>query len=185
MYGRGSRALAREIGKKGVPITEEETELIIESFKTSYPVGWAWMAANMNSAIENGWVQDVFGRRRYFTGIEHLSPSQQGAARRQASNSPIQGSVAGLLSVAGINLYRFRHHTEWGQKIGFKIQLPIHDAFLIETPKNFIKETIAAVKLFMGPMAKIPGTDRHLGVDITVYERWGKKMKSVPELIAA
>ena len=184
MYGRGSRALTREILKKGVQITEAETEMIIESFKTSYPVGWAWMAANMESAIENEWVQDVFRRRRYFTGIKNLSPSQQLAARRQASNSPIQGSVAGLLSVAGVNLYRFRR-TEWGQKIGFRILLPIHDAFLIETPKQFVRETITAVKLFMGPMAKIPGTDRHLGVDITVYERWGKKLKSIPELVAA
>jgi uracil-DNA glycosylase family 4 len=185
LYGRGSRALCREIMKRGVEITEAETEHIIDFFKLGFPMAWGWIAANQDSAITNEFVQDVCGRRRYFTGIKELSPSQQAAARRQASNSPIQGSVAAMLSIAGVNLYRFRYHTEWGRKIGFEIQLPVHDAFLIETPKNFVKETITAVKMFMGPMAKIPGTDRHLGVDITVYERWGKKLKSIPELVAA
>jgi DNA polymerase I-like protein with 3'-5' exonuclease and polymerase domains len=185
LYGRGSRALCREIGKRGVAITEAETEHIIDFFKLGFPMAWGWIAANQESAIKNEFVQDVFGRRRYFTGVQHLSDSQQAAARRQASNSPIQGSVAGLLSVAGVNLYRFRHHTDMGRQIGFEIQLPVHDAFLIETPKRFVRETIAAVKLCMGPMAVIPGTDRHLGVDITVYLRWGKKLKTVPELVAA
>ena len=187
LYGRGSRALCREIGKRGVSITEAETEHIIDFFKLGFPMAWGWIAANQESAIENEYVQDVCGRRRYFTGIKHLSASQQAAARRQASNSPIQGSVAAMLSRAGVNLYRFRYHTEWGRKIGFEIQLPVHDAFLVETPTVFARETIEAVKLFMGPMNKIPGTDRHLGVDITVYERWGKKLPKarIAEILSA
>jgi DNA polymerase I-like protein with 3'-5' exonuclease and polymerase domains len=187
MYGRGARALAREIAKAGVTITVEETQAIIDNFAKTFAKGWAWMQANMDSAIERGFVEDCAGRRRYFTGVHRLSKSQQAAARRQASNSPIQGTVAYLLSLAGVLLYRYRYHTPVGRQCGFKILLPIHDAFLIEVHKDFLKPTLEIVKLAMGKLCTIPGTGRHLGVDIEVFKAWGQKipLSKIPELAEA
>ena len=159
--------------------------MIIQSFATTFSKGWAWMQANMASAIDNEWVEDCAGRRRYFTGVSNLTKSQQAAARRQASNSPIQGTVAYLLSLAGINLYRFRHNSPVGAKHPFKVILPIHDAFLVEVHKDHLKPVLEIIKLAMGKMAKIPGTDRYLGVDIDVFKRWGEDLKEIPELAAA
>lgn len=185
MYGRGARALAREIMKAGVQITVLETEVIIQNFATTFAKGWDWMQKNMASAIDNGWVQDCAGRRRYFTGVKNLSRSQQAAARRQASNSPIQGTVAYLLSLAGINLYRFRYNSPVGAKHPFKVILPIHDAFLIEVHKDHLVLVLEIIKLAMGKLAEIPGTGRHLGVDIDVFKRWGEKLDDIPELASA
>lgn len=184
MYGRGARALAREIAKAGVEISVEETQAIIDNFATTFAKGWAWMQANMDSAIERGFVEDCAGRRRYFTGVGRLGRSQQAAARRQASNSPIQGTVAYLLSLAGVLLYRYRYHTDIGRRCGFKILLPIHDAFLCEVHRSMLKPTLEIIKLAMGKLCTIPGTGRHLGVDIDVCKRWGEDipLSEIPEL---
>lgn len=176
MYSRGARALSREIGKTGVSITVEDTQGSIDTFSKVFSVGWAWMQANMDSALENEYVEDCFGRRRYFTGVRHLSGTQQASARRQASNSPIQGSVAGLLSQAGVNLYRTRYHTPIGKELKFRIVLPIHDAFLFEVPIPALARTLEIIKYCMGPACLIPGTGRHLGVDIEIFKRWGEKL---------
>jgi DNA polymerase-1 len=176
LYGRGARALTREIGKAGVSITQDETQGLINGFAKRFSVAWAWMQANMDSAIENGWVEDCARRRRYFTGVRQLSKSQQAAARRQASNSPIQGSVAFLLSLAGINLYRFRYRTDIGKALGFSIILPIHDAFLFQVPIPSVPQMVKVIKFCMGTACKIPGTDKNLGVDIEIFTRWGVKL---------
>lgn len=174
MYGRGAYALAREISKTGNAVTPDDCQKIIDTFAAMFPKAWAWLQANMDSAIENGYVANPFGFRRYFHGIKDMSKKDQAAARREASNAPIQGCVAHLLLVAGINLYRFRYRTEIGRKIGFKVTLPIHDAFLIECPAEFEKETIALIEACMSKLNVIPGTGRNLGIDVTVYPtRWG------------
>jgi hypothetical protein len=81
--------------------------------------------------------------------------------------------VAMLALRAGINLYRTRYRTTIGRKVGFKVLLPIHDAFLVEVHKDYVKETDMILTKCMSTMNKIPGTDYCLGVDIEHYVRWG------------
>ncbi len=176
MYGRGAYALAREISKTGALISPDECEKIVKGFAKDYPMAWAWLEANKNSAIANGYVENPFGFRRYFTGIQNLPDTQQAAARREAANAPIQGSVAYLLKVAGINLYRMRYRTEVGAQIQWKVLLRIHDAILFEVREEFMMQMDPIINLCMSTMNKIPGTPHSLGVDITVYKkRWGEK----------
>ncbi len=175
MYGRGSMALSREINKTGANVSVEDCETIIKGFSEAYPQAWAWLQANKQSAVENEYVETAFGRFRYFKGISQMREQDQAKVRREASNSPIQGCVADLLAVGGILLHRFRYGTDVGRRIGFKIVLPIHDAFLIEVSKDFVKEMKQIIKMCMSTLNKIPGTDRSLGVDIEVFRhRWGE-----------
>ena len=136
----------------------------------------------MQSAIENEWVEDCARRRRYFTGVSKLDKGQQAAARHQASNSRFGDDY---ISLAGINMYRFRYHTEAGRRAQFKIVLPVHDAFIVEVHKDHLKETIEIIKIAMGTLCQIPGTGRHLGVDVDVFKRWGEDLDEIPELAEA
>ncbi len=176
MYGRGAGALAREIGKVTKGVTKEMCQKIIDGFSTLYAKAWAWIQANKASALHNEYVETAFGRRRYFEGISNKSESDKAAAARQASNSPIQGTVADLLAVAGKLLWYYRYKTEIGRKIGYRVILPIHDAFLIECPIEFVEEMKIIIQKAMSDFNIIPGTKKSLGVDITVYpRRWGEK----------
>lgn len=175
MYGRGANALSREISKTGKPMSPEECQQIIDGFAAAYPKAWAWLQANMESAIERGYVETPFGRRRYFHGIQDKGQREQAAARREASNSPIQGCVADLLAVAAINLDRYRRHTEHGKQLDFDVMLPVHDAFWVECPADKVDEVIAVIRLCMSELNKVPGTPKHLGLDVIVFpHRFGE-----------
>ena len=170
MYGRGAAALAREIGKVYAAITREDCQQIIDSFSTDYAVAWAWIQRNMESATKLGYVETPFGRRRWFPGVETMDERGLAAVRREAANSPIQGCVADMLAVAGINLDRFRK-TEIGQKIGWRLCLPVHDAFIIEVPIRYIKEMKQILQICCVDLNKIPGTDKSIKIDIEVFRK--------------
>lgn len=175
MYGRGARALAAEIGKTGVEITVDECQKIIDAIAQSYPVAWQMLERNAYLAVTREYVETAFGRRRMFTGVKYGSKSDRASAGRQAKNCSIQGTVADLLAMAGIMLYRFRYRTEVGRQLGFDIILPVHDAFLVEVDDDKLDQTLKALDLFMGRMNKLPGTDYHLGVDSEVMRAWGRE----------
>jgi uracil-DNA glycosylase family 4 len=181
MYGRGAAALAREIGKEVPGVTKEDCQEIIDSFAGSYRKAWAWIQANMESAENNGYVETPFGRRRWFPGVEDMDDRGKAAVRREAANSPIQGCVADMLAVAGINLYRFRYGTDIGRQIGFKVCIPVHDAFIIEVKAEFVREMKQILQLCMVDLNKIPGTDKSIKIDVEVFrKRLGELDQELP-----
>jgi DNA polymerase I-like protein with 3'-5' exonuclease and polymerase domains len=186
MYGKSAFSLARDISKTGHEVTVEDCELIIAGIAEAYTKAWVWLQANKASAIERELVETAFGRCRYFPGIQQMSERDQKAAQREASNSPIQGTVADLLAVAGINLYRMRYRTDIGKQIGWRVPLPIHDAFLVEVRKEYAEEMKRILKFCMSTMNKIPGTDKSLGVKTEQFDyRWGEEESFGPAAKAA
>lgn len=174
MYGRGANALCREILKAGVHTTPELCQAIIDSVAASYAVAWAWICNNAEKAVEQEYIENAFGRRRYFTGARQMSESAQASVKREAKNSPIQGLVADLLARGGINLYRLKHRTKVGSALDFKILLPIHDAFLFECRDEHIPAFIKGATMCMSTSNLIPGTNSYLRLDIEVMKRWGE-----------
>jgi len=162
------------MARLGVDSDVGKCQKIIDSIAAAYPVAWEWIKLNQASAIANSYVQTLFGNRRYFSGSLELSDSAQAGIKREAANGPIQSLVAMLALKAGINLYRTRYHTTIGRKLGYKILLPIHDAFLVEVKKEYQKEMDVILTTCMSKMNKIPGTERSLGIDIEHYARWGE-----------
>lgn len=175
MYGRSAGALSRALTSAGTPTTPEECQVIIEGIAKSYPVAWKWLKDNAESAVKNGYIENVFGARRYFPGVEQMTEGQRAAVQREAKNSPIQGAVAYLLAQAGINFYKFKYMTQRGRDLDFRILLPIHDAFLIEARDEHVPAALKLIDLCMSRLNKLPGTEYSLGVDIEVAKRWGEK----------
>jgi uracil-DNA glycosylase family 4 len=175
MYGRSAGALSRALTSTGTPTTPDECQAIIDGIAKNYPVAWKWLKDNAEAAVKNGYIENVFGAKRYFPGVEKMTEGQRAAVQREAKNSPIQGAVAYLLAQAGINFYKFKYMTERGRALDFRILLPIHDAFLIEAKDEHVPAVIQLIHLCMSLLNKIPGTDYYLGVDIEVAKRWGEK----------
>jgi len=173
MYGRRAPALAREIIRQGVDVSISDCESIINGVANNFKVAWKWLNDNAEFAVENEYIENAFGRRRYFQGVRELSERDQASVKREAKNSPIQGTVADLLARAGINLYTLMNKTDVGNKLDFKILLPIHDAFLFEARKSQVKEISKAINLCMSKMNPVPNTDYRLKLDIEVMDhRW-------------
>lgn len=186
MYGRGASALAREINKVvDSPVTPEETQAIIDGVAKAFPIAWQWICDNAERAVEQEFIANAFGRKRYFQGAGELSERDQASVRREAKNSPIQGAVADLLAQAGIQLYRFLH-SPVGSEIDMKVLLPVHDAFLFEVKYEDVPKAIKAIELCMSRENKLPGTPHFLKLDIEIYpHRWSDKPVKPQDLVPA
>ena len=166
IYGRGANALSREINKQGVETTPEKCQETIDGIATKFPKAWAWLQAAQKQAIEMEYVENVYGFRRYFKGVQSLGRTEQAKVKRQAGNAAVQGLIAQLFSMSGINFYRFRYRTEVGRKLRFQNVLPIHDAHLIQLPLESFKPTQQIIRICMTTANKIPGTDHTIDVDM-------------------
>ena len=94
-----------------------------------------------------------------------LSNREQAKIKRQAGNAAVQGTVAQLLNVAGINLYRLMYKTPIGKQVPFKILLGIHDAYIVECKIEHFDQVNRILEMCMSTLNKIPGTSKILGVD--------------------
>lgn len=170
MYGRSSFALKREIESRGIKITLEECEGIINNIARTYSSAWSFLESNAASALENEYLENAFGRRRWFTGISYMSEQDKASVRREAKNSYIQGTVADLLTVAGTNFRRYRKTHD----LDFRILLPVHDAFLFDVEKERLEEFKKVIVECMCTNNKLPGTNYNLQADISSMYRWGE-----------
>jgi len=183
IYGRSARALTTEINKVvDKPVTLDQTQHIINNLAKRFPLGWRWLHSNADKAVRNEYIENAFGRKRYFQGANRLSESDKAAIRREAKNSPIQGTVAELLAKAGIQFYRFLNRTEVGKKIDIDIVLPIHDAFLFDVARRDLVKAYKIIEMCMASGNKLPGSDHYLEVDIEIFpHRWSDKGFKTPE----
>ena len=177
MYGRSAGALSREINKQGVLTTPAECQKTIDGIATKFPMAWAWLKEKQAQAINEGFVENQMGFRRWFTEAENLSKTEQAKVKRQAGNSGVQSCVAMLLCKAGCNLYHFRYNTKHGKRLAFYPVLAIHDAYLTEAPEQYWDEVRTVLKMCMSKLNVIPNTGgRTLGVDLSKkpLHSWGE-----------
>lgn len=150
-------------------MTADVCQKAIDGFFIKFPKVKEFMAACHKSIITPGYVENAFGRRRYF----YITDNQQKmkAQERESGNQPIQGTVADALNIALLNLVNYRRMT--GMK--YKIILPVHDAIFIDAPADealLVKNEV--LPMCMRDGVPIPNTDLHLGVDTEMMRRWGE-----------
>ncbi len=85
-------------------ISRTEAQDLINGYFASYPKVREFMDASIRMARENGYVETMFGRRRYLPDILSRNSVVRGNAERNAINSPIQGSAADIIKIAMIRI---------------------------------------------------------------------------------
>jgi uncharacterized membrane protein len=152
-----------------------EIEEVLRKWKTvAYPTTWAWLQSCAQCVYDPGYLRNPWGRLKV---AKIYKGERRADLERQFSNFPIQSTVADTVQIAMDKMRQYRDNTG----LEFILQNQIHDAVMVECPL----ENVPAVKeMFHATMAAIdipiPGSSKsfRLGVDIDVYERWGKKMKT-------
>ena len=179
-YGRGAKAIALQIKAetgttRSVEEIAAEIEEVLRKWKTvAYPTTWAWLQSCAQCVYDPGYLKNPWGRLKV---AKIYKGERRADLERQFSNFPIQSTVADTVQIAMDKMRQYRDNTG----LEFILQNQIHDAVMVECPL----ENVPAVKeMFHATMAAIdipiPGSSKsfRLGVDIDVYERWGKKMKT-------
>lgn len=118
IYGITAFGLAQRMGIAN----GEARDLIADYFKT-FPKVRDYMEEAKRQAREKGYVETLFGRRRYLPDINSRNATVRGFAERNAINAPIQGSEADIIKLTMTKIHaRFK-----AEGIRSKMILQVHD----------------------------------------------------------
>ncbi|MBQ9357782.1 MAG: DNA polymerase I [Prevotella sp.] len=104
-------------------ISRDEAKQLIDGFFQTFPKVKDYMERAKQEARQKGYVETLFGRRRYLPDINSQNATVRGFAERNAINAPIQGTAADIIKVAMIRIFqRFQ-----AEGIRSKMILQVHD----------------------------------------------------------
>lgn len=162
-YGVTGYGLADRTG-----LPPDEAEAFIRSYFEAYPKIKDYIERTRQQAREQGYVETLLGRRRYFPELSTTSRVHQNVregAYRMAINAPIQGTAADILKVAMVRLWC--QLKERGLRS--RMILQVHDELVLEVPREELDE---AAQLVIETMEGAFPLDAPLKVDVQVGENW-------------
>lgn len=140
IYGQGAFGLAEQTG-----LSRKEAKEMIENYFGTYPQLKIYMASQLESAKEMGYVSTILGRKRHLKDINSNNFVVRGQAERNAVNAPIQGSAADVIKIAMINIDK--KLTE--QNLKSKMLLQVHDELIFEVPTEEVAQMKTLIKTEM------------------------------------
>lgn len=118
IYGISAFGLAERM-----EVSRTEARQLIDSYFQTYPAVKRYMDQSIDDARQRGYIETLFGRRRYLPDINSRNAVVRGYAERNAINAPIQGTAADIIKVAMIAIERrFRN-----EQLRSKMILQVHD----------------------------------------------------------
>jgi DNA polymerase-1 len=138
MYGMGARSLSQQMG-----IGLAEAQDFIAHYFRVYARVREFLDATVEEARRRGYVETLFGRRRYLAGLADGRGAERALAERVAINTPIQGSAADLMKLA---MTRVHGALKQGWPSA-RLLLQVHDELLLECPAEEVEgvsETVRA-----------------------------------------
>jgi DNA polymerase-1 len=162
LYGVGARALARR-----TKMSVDEAKQFIEKYFEVHPGIRDYIDAMKLKARTDGYVETLFGRRRYLPEINSGMPQLIASAERMAMNMPIQGSNADIIKLAMIQI------DQWIRDSGLRVHmiLQVHDELVFEVHEDDVKK---AEKEIPKLMEHIVSYEIPLVVDTGTGKRWGE-----------
>jgi DNA polymerase-1 len=133
MYGMGAFRLARD-----TDLTLADAEDFIEAYFNNFPGVRDFLEATKEVAARNGYVETLYGRRRFFPELQRDDGNKQHKQRaeREAINTPIQGTAADIMKRAMIQV---DERLKRG-KFTAQMLLQVHDELVIEAPEDEIED---------------------------------------------
>ena len=167
IYGISQYGLAKQIGVSNV-----EAEEFLNSYFLKFPEIKEYMNTTIKFCRKSGYVNNIFGRRTYLTGINDKNFNIRNFQERAAINAPIQGSASELMRLAMI---RIDNKLSDKKNIKSKILLQIHDELIFETEENEVKNLS---KLIKDEMTSVKNSEHHsfsvpILVDLNLGDNWG------------
>ena len=163
MYGMSEYGLATR-----TQLSLPEARDFIEAYFGRFCRVREYLDETVLRAREQGWVETIMGRRRYFpelTSSSAAGSSLRRAAERAAVNMPIQGSAADIIKLAMIELHRRLRE----EGLGGYMVLQVHDELILEVPEAEFEATRDVV---VDTMANAYKLGVPLKVDVSTGKNW-------------
>ncbi|HEY9849207.1 MAG TPA: DNA polymerase I [Leptolyngbyaceae cyanobacterium] len=179
IYGMGSLRFSRSTG-----VDKTSANEFIKRFNQRYPKVFEYLERMKREAIANGYVETIFGRRRYFKfespslrdllgsnpddiDLDQLKRMSANDAQllRAAANAPIQGSSADIIKIAMVKLHEILHNYQ------AQLLLQVHDELVLEVPPSEWEELQVKVRETMENAVQLSVP---LVVDVSAGKNWMK-----------
>ena len=137
IYGISAFGLSQRMG-----ISRTEARNFIEEYFRSYPGVKAYMDRVIAQAREKGYVETIFGRKRFLPDINSKNAVARGLAERNAINAPIQGSAADIIKLAMIAVARRLD----AEGLRSRMVLQVHDELVFDVVPDERDRIVEIVK---------------------------------------
>jgi len=163
LYGQGPHGLAQ-----ATDISFEKARLFIEEYFKKFPGVKNFIDNTIAKAKEEGFVETMFGRRRFLADINSSNMQIRKAAERMAVNTPIQGTAADLIKKAMIEVLAKITDAD------VKVLLQVHDELIFEMREDLVAKYVPQIKSIMenAIILNVP-----IVVDAKVGQSWGEMTK--------
>ena len=158
MYGISAFGLSQRLH-----ISRQEAKKIIDDYFKNFPAISSYIEDTLAVARESGYVETLFGRRRYLPDIASRNGTVRALAERTAVNAPIQGTAADIIKLAMINVASRLS----AEGLKSRMILQIHDELLFDAYPDEVEALMSIIKDEMENVIK-------LSIPLTVECNYGQ-----------
>jgi DNA polymerase I-like protein with 3'-5' exonuclease and polymerase domains len=149
LYGIGAKGLQAQLKSKcHTDWSEEQCQEMIDLWlETAYPHVKYYMERQKYLCRQKGYVESMFGRRRYLPGVHSTVPRIRAECERAAINHPIQSTAAEILKIAEADIWNRVLPRFWAQGFYVDVEpiLAVHDELILECDLDIAQEVQVAV----------------------------------------
>lgn len=160
IYGVSAFGLSQQ-----TTLSRSESSEIIKSYFQTYPGIRDYIESQKELARKEGFVETMFGRRRYLKDINSRNAVVRSHAERNAVNAPIQGTAADIIKLAMIKIHKELEQSE----LKTKMLLQVHDELVFDVPKEELDLVKPIIQKAMETAAQ---TEVPLIVDFGFGDNW-------------
>ncbi|MCF6776172.1 DNA polymerase I [Thiotrichales bacterium 19X7-9] len=160
IYGMSAFGLAKQLH-----ISQAEARDYVDLYFSRYPGVKEYMQQTREKALEQGYVETLFGRRLYLPDIKSRNVQRRKQAERAAINAPMQGTAADIIKRAMIELDQWLddHYPQ------AKMIMQVHDELVLEVLHNDAEKVKQGVIKVMESAACLTVP---LAVDAAIGQNW-------------
>jgi DNA polymerase-1 len=163
IYGMSAFGLTRT-----TDLTLAEAENFVKTYFEKFPGIKKYLDGIRRLAAQQGYVETLLGRRRYFPALQSKQNVQvKNREEREAINAPIQGTAADIMKLAMLKIPPALK----AAKLNAKMLLQVHDELVLECPRKELEETARVVKETMANAYRL---DIPLSTDARYGDNWGE-----------
>ncbi|MDD5416312.1 MAG: DNA polymerase [Candidatus Daviesbacteria bacterium] len=180
LYGQGPHALSRQLGVK-----YEVARQYIEEYFEQFPKVREWMQKTLAFGYENGYIETLWGRKRYIPELRAENRMIKSAGERAAVNHPVQGTAADMIKKAMVEIEKELSAISYQLSESLKADkspkatdtescrliLQVHDELLFECNPKRVNEVARMVKEKMENALKLSVP---VLVDLKTGKNWGE-----------
>ncbi|MBU1000881.1 hypothetical protein KKE78_05830 [Patescibacteria group bacterium] len=175
LYGQGPHALSRQLG-----VEYSVARQYIAEYFEQFPGVKNWMQKTLAFGCEKGYVETLWGRRRYIPELKAGNMMIKSAGERAAVNHPVQGGAADMIKKAMVEIdkelvqgkgKKTTNDERSTIKGSCSMILQVHDELLFECDMRCVNEVARMVKVRMENALKLSVP---VVVDLKVGPNWGE-----------